>query len=122
MNNIGLPLPASIRSQVDFTASNLLLSSTCGSSMRGMCVSRPWRVLFFDPGCARGRPSNLLYGSRQRPKTGGESNNGVYVTLYGAISEPAAEHRPSRCGGAPVQYKVWSAGVWVVHPAPPMTR
>jgi hypothetical protein len=28
MNNIGLPLPASIRSQVDFTASNLLLSST----------------------------------------------------------------------------------------------
>lgn len=47
------------------------------------------------------------------PKTGGENNNGAYVTLYGVgFGATRGTSTVTIGGGAPAQYKTWSSGVW----------
>jgi hypothetical protein len=47
------------------------------------------------------------------PNTGGENNNGVYVTIYGAnFGSTRGSSSVTVGGGSPAQYKVWCSGCW----------
>lgn len=75
---------------------------------------RPIAALFFSMAIARAAAPVIFFTDLDSgPKTGGESNNGVYVTLYGSnFGASRGTSTVTIGGGAPAQYKVWSAAVW----------
>ncbi len=95
-------------------AENLKLLSRCW----GACT-RSVSGLFIFVGFALSAasqtvPPRIFYSDLDSgPNTGGENNNGVYVTIYGhGFGSSQGSSMVTIGGGAPAQYKVWCGSCW----------